>query len=92
MSQINPFTWVAQQGQVQQKQTVAKASQVRRAQNVARNAALTGDELEHQVESPDAIRRAEDHDPTLPEQRTAKHHDTHKDDQEDDPPTLDIRA
>ncbi|MGA2499482.1 MAG: hypothetical protein ABSH20_17210, partial [Tepidisphaeraceae bacterium] len=66
MSQINPFTWVAQQGQVQQKQTVAKARQVRRAQNVARNAALDGDELDHQVESADAIRRAEDHDPNLP--------------------------
>ena len=86
MSQINPFTWVAQQGQVQQKQTVAKSRQVRRAQNVAKNAALNGDELEHQVESPDGIRRAEDHDPNLPERRRTRHH------KDDEQPKLDIRA
>ncbi|MFI5379744.1 MAG: hypothetical protein ACHRHE_10635 [Tepidisphaerales bacterium] len=87
MSQINPFTWVVQQGQVQQKQAATKERQVRRVQNLARNVALTGDQLEHQVESADAIRQAEDHDPNLPERRRAKQH---KD--KDEPPKLDIRA
>jgi hypothetical protein len=88
MSQINPFTWVMQQGQVQQKQATSKERHVRRVQNLARNAALSGDQLEHQVESPDAIRQAEDHDPNLPERRKAKR----QQDANNVPPKLDIRA
>ena len=87
MSQINPFTWVAQQGQVQQKQSASKDRQIRRAQNLARNAALTGDRLEHEVESSDAIRRADDHDPNLPERRKGKQHA-----RPEEIPKLDIRA
>lgn len=87
MSQINPFTWVAQQGQVQQQQAATKERRVRRVQNLARNAALNGDQLEHQVESTDAIRHVEDHEPNLPERRRAKHSDG-----DQDKPTLDIRA
>jgi hypothetical protein len=68
MTQINPFTWIAQAGQAPQSQA-ARERQLRRAQNLARNAALTGAELEHQVESADAVREAQDHDPNTPERR-----------------------
>ncbi len=87
MSQINPFTWVAQQGQVQQKLSVSREREVRRAQNLARNAALSGDRLEHQVESSDAIRQAEDHDPNLPDRRNRKRREA-----DEEKPKLDIRA
>ena len=87
MSQINPFTWVAQQGQVQQKQAATSERRVRRVQNLAKDTALSGDQLEHQVESADAIRRAEDHDPNLPERRKGKRPDDGK-----EPPKLDLRA
>jgi hypothetical protein len=69
MSQINPFNWIAQAGQAPPSQSTAKQRQIRRAQNLAKNTALTGDHLEHEVESSDALQPAGDHDPNLPERR-----------------------
>jgi hypothetical protein len=92
MSQINPFNWVAQAGQVHNTQSSAKEKQIRRAQNLAKNTALTGDQLEHQVESSDAVQKTSDHDPTLPEHR--KKNRKPRPDKTDPPdePTLDLKA
>jgi hypothetical protein len=92
MSQINPFNWVAQAGQVHNTQSSSKERQIRRAQNLAKNTALTGDSLEHQVESSDAVQKASDHDPNSPE-RQNKQHKPHSDkpDQPEEP-SLDLKA
>ena len=55
MTQINPFTGAIIQGmQVQPRQSAEKDRQIRRVQNLSKNSALQGDQLEHQVESADA--------------------------------------
>ena len=56
MTQINPFTGAIVQGmQVQPpRQSAEKDRQIRRVQNLSKNSALQGDQLEHQVESADA--------------------------------------
>ena len=55
MSQINPFTGaIIQSTQVQQTKSTAQDKHIRRVQNLGKNAGLTGDQLEHQVESTDA--------------------------------------
>lgn len=70
MTQINPFTAaIAGSTQVQQKQSVAKERQLRRVQNLGKNSALQGDELEHQVESADALHPAEDRSDSYQPQR-----------------------
>ena len=61
MTQINPFTGaIIQSGQVQPKQSAEKDRQIRRLQNLGKNAALQGDHLEHQVESSDALHSTDD--------------------------------
>ena len=56
MSQINPFTGsLILSGQIQPRQNTDKERQIRRLQNLGKNAALQGDRLEHQVESADAL-------------------------------------
>ena len=56
MSQINPFTGaIIQSTQVQQTKSSAQDKHIRRVQNLSKNAGLTGDTLEHQVESTDAL-------------------------------------
>jgi hypothetical protein len=61
MSQINPFTGAIVQGmQVQPRQSAEKDRQIRRTQNLSKNSALQGDELEHQVESADAPQAVSD--------------------------------
>jgi hypothetical protein len=55
MTQINPFTGAIIQGmQVPPRQGAEKDRQIRRVQNLSKNSALQGDQLEHQVESADA--------------------------------------
>ena len=55
MSQINPFTGAIIQGmQVPPRNSAEKDRQIRRVQNLSKNSALQGDQLEHQVESADA--------------------------------------
>ena len=52
MTQINPFLGaVAQSTQVQQRQSAEKQRQIRRLQNLGKNAALQGEEVDHEVES-----------------------------------------
>lgn len=73
MSQINPFTGaVAQTPQQQRLQAADKAQQVRRLQNRSKNAALGNEDLEHTVESADAIVSIHDHDESPPDQRRKK--------------------
>lgn len=92
MSQINPFNWVAQAGQVHNTQSSAKERQIRRAQNLAKNAALDGDKLDHQVESSDAVQRASDHDPTSPEHRRRQQKPHSDKPEKPEEPTLDLKA
>jgi hypothetical protein len=92
MSQINPFTGsILQSTQVQRQQAAEKDRQVRRAQEQARNSALSEDTVEHQVES------AEELHPVNEEQRherrfkRSKHRSEGKPDA-DEPPGLDLTA
>jgi hypothetical protein len=56
VSSINPFSgYVAQGGQVERSQAADKTRQVRREQVLSKNVAARDDELEHQVESADAV-------------------------------------
>lgn len=61
MNVINPFIGsVLQSPQVQRQQADAKASQVRRAQELARNVAAESDRYTHTVESPEALKPVHD--------------------------------
>ncbi|HEY1686322.1 MAG TPA: hypothetical protein VGG19_16260 [Tepidisphaeraceae bacterium] len=52
MSQLNPLSGaILQTGYVQQQQSAEKSAQLRRSQELEKDAALEDDELEHQVES-----------------------------------------
>jgi hypothetical protein len=74
MTQINPFTGsILQSPTVQRQQSAEKDRQVRRAQDMEKNAALPGDHLEHQVESSDALSPI--HDEDSPDPRKRKRHD-----------------
>jgi hypothetical protein len=56
MSQINPFAGsILQSTQAQRQQAVERDRQVRRARDTAKNSALSGDELDHQVESSEEL-------------------------------------
>lgn len=74
MSQINPFTGaIIQSTQAQQVQSGERQRQVRRVQNLVKNSALQGDQLEHQVESADALHPAGDRpDSYQPQSRQQK--------------------
>lgn len=55
MSQINSLPGaIMQSTQVQQRQAIDRQRSIRRTQNLGKNSALAGDQLEHQVESTDA--------------------------------------
>jgi hypothetical protein len=70
MTQINPFTGAIIQGsQLQGRQISDKDRQIRRAQNLAKNSALQGDQLEHQVESADALHATNDSRDSYQQQR-----------------------
>ena len=56
MLQINPFTGsVVQTPQVQRQQSAQKATQLRRAADAEKDSALREDQLDHQVESSEAL-------------------------------------
>ncbi|HEY7116731.1 MAG TPA: hypothetical protein VH475_09100 [Tepidisphaeraceae bacterium] len=56
MSAINPFSgYVAQGSQVERTQADDKSRQVKREQALSKSVAAQDDQLEHQVESADAI-------------------------------------
>jgi hypothetical protein len=67
MTQINPFTGsILGTPQVQRQQAADKDRQVRRAQEQSKNAALTEDRTDHQVESSEELK------PIQPEARKAR--------------------
>jgi hypothetical protein len=95
MSQINPFTGsILQSPVVQRQQAAEKDRQVRRAQDVEKNAALTDDRLEHQVESSDAPAAVHDEDSPDPRKRKRPGHHAQgaKQSDSDDQSHLDLTA
>jgi len=93
VSQINPFTGaIIQSTQVQQTKSTAQDKHIRRVQNLGKNSGLTGDQLEHEVESTDALHPASDRDSYQP-QRQPPHKQKPKPQAEDDPPkNIDVTA
>ena len=71
MNPITPLSnAVAQSSQVQKTQSADKQRHLRRVQNLAKNTALQGDRLEHQVESADHAHGIQDNRDTFhPQQR-----------------------
>ena len=91
MTSINPFSgYVAQGSQVERTQAADKTRQVRRTQDLSKNVALQDDQLEHQVESSDAV--AAVHDDQQPSQQQQQPKKDPKDEKSDEPPHLDITA
>ena len=91
MTSINPFSgYVAQGSQVERAQAADKTRQARRTQDLSKNIALQDDQLEHQVESADAV--APIHDDQQPPQQRQHPHKDPKDDKPDEPPHLDVTA
>jgi hypothetical protein len=96
MTVINPFIGaLLQTPQVQRQQVDAKASQVRRQQELQRNVAAEGDRFTHTVESPEELK------PVHEERDDAKHHkkkrrtpqDAEDESPTDDPPPhVDVKA
>ena len=73
MTQINPFIGsILQSTTVQRAQAAEKSNHVQRAQVRAKDSASSGDQLEHQVESSDALAQIHDEDPQHPQQRKPK--------------------
>jgi hypothetical protein len=96
MSQINPFVGsILQSTQAQRQQATERDRQVRRARDTAKDSALTGDQLEHQVESSEEL--APIHEEEKQERRFKRpsHQPDPQDKDEappDDKPRLDLTA
>jgi hypothetical protein len=92
MTSINPFSgYVAQSAAVERTQATDKSRQVRRTQDLSKNVAARDDELEHQVESSDAV--AAIHDEEHPQQQPQQQHGHPKPAEDDEEaPRLDITA
>jgi hypothetical protein len=70
MTNINPFIGsVLQSTHVQRLQAADKDRQIRRQQDLEKNAALESDKLEHQVESAEQLNPIHDDDSTNPRRR-----------------------
>lgn len=88
MTQINPFTGAIVMGTaVQQRHGVEKERQLRRLQNLSKNTALQGEDLEHQVENTDTVHPSNDGQGSNPQQ----HPEQQKSDG-DQPPHIDLKA
>jgi len=95
MTQINPFTGsVLQAPLVQRQQAAEKDRQIRKAQDARKDAALTGEQHEHQVESSDGVGAIHDEDSPDPRKRKQPHGHRHAnhDDPADDGAHLDLTA
>ena len=95
MSQINPFTGsILQAPHVQRSQAADRDRQLRRATDLSKNAALAGQQLQHEVESSEAITPVHDDQSKNPQQRKkSKPHDTaSQDDRGDGTEHLDLTA
>jgi hypothetical protein len=70
VSQINPFTGaILQAPHVQRSQATDRDRQLRRATDLSKNAALAGEQLQHEVESSEAITPAHEDQAKNPKQR-----------------------
>ncbi len=94
MSQINPFTGaIIQSTQLQQTKSTTQDKHIRRVQNLSKNAGLTGDQLEHQVESTDALHPTGDRSDSYQPQRQPPHKQKQKQQDENEPPkNIDLTA
>ena len=97
MSQINPFTGAIIQGmQVPPRQGAEKDRQLRRVQNLSKNSALQGDQLEHQVESADALHAVDEgqEHANNPQRRSARPQQPKSQDEDEDggTPHVDVTA
>lgn len=94
MTQINPFTGaIVQSTQVQARRGVEKERAIRRLQNLGKNAALQGDQLEHQVESSDALPSINDQGTTYnPRRRPSQRHPKPKSQQDEGQDHVDLKA
>ena len=82
-------------GQVQQRQIVDKGRSIRRLQNLARDSALAGDQLEHQVESAEALEPSHEHEQQHPNQRKKnprQQSNSQPAPEGDEPPHIDVKA
>ena len=92
MSSINPFSgYLAQGSQVERTQAADKTRQIRRTQALSKDVAAKDDQLEHQVESADAL--AEIHDEQSPSQQQQKQKKPQQGEEgKEEPPRLDLTA
>jgi hypothetical protein len=95
MTSINPFSgYVAQGSQVERSQAADKSREVKRAQALSSDVARRDDELEHQVESADAIVSIHDDAQQHPQQHQQPRKDPSKDEKDkgEETPRLDVTA
>lgn len=97
VSELNPFAGaILPSAQVQRQQSTERANQVRRTQELKKNAGQQGaDIFEHQVESADAVAGVHDedtrHDPKK-KRGTKKQFSLKNGKPDDEPPHLDLTA
>ncbi|MDB5320812.1 MAG: hypothetical protein JWN40_2443 [Phycisphaerales bacterium] len=93
MTSINPFSgYVAQSSQVERSQAADKSREVRRTQALSNDVARRDDELEHQVESADAIVSIHDEEHPQQQQQPRKDQSKPEEDDVDETPHLDVTA
>jgi hypothetical protein len=91
MSAINPFSgYVAQGSQVERLQAAEKTRQARREQVLSKDVAAQDDQMEHQVESTDAIVSIHDDQQTPPRQQHPRRDPLPEDGEQ--PPHIDVTA
>jgi len=93
MTQFSPLVnSINQSGVVQRQQSVSKAQQIQRAQQLAKNVAAEDDQLETQVENSEELTAVRpEHDSDQHSRRQGQEQDE-KQDGEDEKPTLDLTA
>jgi hypothetical protein len=93
MSSINPFSgYLAQGSQVERTQAAEKTRQVRRTQALSKDVAARDDQLEHQVESADAIVDIHDEQHPSQEKQQKNKKGGQGDEEKEEPPRLDLTA
>ena len=99
MTQFNPFAGaILSSAQAQRQQSTEQVGQVRRRQELRKNAAhQPGDTFEHQVESSDTLGAVQDEDRRNPQRKLRLNHsrdDATEEDSDDggDQPHLDVTA
>ena len=91
MTSINPFSGYVSQGtQIERTEAADKKREARRTQEASQSVTRRDDELEHQVESADAV--AGVHDEQQQHQPSGNPQQQKKDDEEEEQGRLDITA